>query len=122
MDEQENVMEDRVRRYEEDCEKGYFLQTIYTQKIDKKIYFYDDQVSGMLAEFAERIKTKRQVISQIAHRCKEIGLRETMVICERCKQDLAPLKTFAFEDKDLHYAKCVFGAFRRVTLKEVLES
>ena len=76
----------------------------------------------MLAEFAERITKKREVISQIAHRCKEISLRETMVICERCKQDLAPLKTFAFEDKDLHYAKCVFGAFRRVSLKEVLES
>lgn len=43
-----------------------------------------------------------------------------MVICERCKHDLAPLKTFEYESHELHYAKCVFGSFRKVTIEEAL--
>lgn len=53
-------------------------------------------------------------------RCKEFSLRDTMVICERCKSDLAPLKTFEYESHDMHYAKCVFGSFRRVSLEDAL--
>ena len=43
-----------------------------------------------------------------------------MVICERCKSDLAPLKTFDYESHELHYAKCVFGAFRKLTIEEAM--
>ena len=43
-----------------------------------------------------------------------------MVICDRCKQDLAPLKTFNYESHELHYAKCVFGSFRKITIEEAL--
>ena len=45
-----------------------------------------------------------------------------MIICDRCKQDLAPLKTFDFISADLHHAKCVFGSFRRVEVEDALES
>jgi hypothetical protein len=51
-------------------------------------------------------------------KCKEFALRDTMVICERCKCDLAPLKTIEFEKHDLHYAKCVFGSFRKISIEE----
>jgi len=36
---------DKQLRYEADCEKGYFLQPIYVQKLVKKIYFYDELVT-----------------------------------------------------------------------------
>ena len=45
-----------------------------------------------------------------------------MLICDRCKQDIAPLKTLDFVSPDLHHAKCVFGTFRRVEIKEALEN
>lgn len=43
-----------------------------------------------------------------------------MVICERCKSDMAPLKTFVWESHESHYATCVFGSFRKVNLEEAL--
>ena len=49
-----------------------------------------------------------------------MALRDTYVICERCKQDLAPLKTFEYISNDLHHAKCVFGAFRKVEVEDAL--
>lgn len=39
-----------------------------------------------------------------------------MIICERCKQDLAMLKTVDFVKDDLHFAKCAFGFLRRVEI------
>lgn len=53
-------------------------------------------------------------------KCKEFELRDTMVICERCKSDLAPLKTFTYESPELHYARCVFGSFRKVGITEAM--
>jgi len=50
---------------------------------------------------------------------KEHGLTEALMICERCSQDIAPIKTFEYIDNDLHYAKCVFGSLKRVELAEV---
>ena len=76
----------------------------------------------MLKEFRERIVKKRDMIEANKLRCKEFALRDTMIICERCKQDLAPLKTFEFEREDLHYARCVFGSFRKISLKEALDN
>ena len=68
----------------------------------------------------ERIQRKRNMIEKNKQKCKEFALRDTMVICERCKSDLAPLKTFEYESHELHYAKCVFGAFRKVTAEEAM--
>jgi len=122
MDDEGEVLENRQERYEQDCEKGFFLQPIYAQKIQKKIYFYDDLVKSMLTEFQGRIIRKRECIDALKLRCKEFALRDTMIICDRCKSDLAPLKTFDFIREDLHYAKCVFGSFRKVDVKEALEN
>lgn len=94
MSEQGEIMgEDLQARYEKDCERGYFLQPIYVQKIKRKIYFYDELVGDMLKEFHTRVMKKRQLIEDVKLRCKEISLRDTMIVCERCKQDLAMLKT-----------------------------
>ena len=68
----------------------------------------------MLEEFRSRIVKKRKLIEANKLKCKEFALRDTMIICERCRSDLAPLKTFEFHTNELHYAKCVFGAFRRI--------
>ena len=122
MNDEGEILENRQLRYEQDCEKGYFLQPIYVQKIQKKIYFYDELVTNMLNEFRERINKKRSLIEAIKLKCKEFALRDTMVICERCKQDLAPLKTLEFEKEDMHYARCVFGTLRKVSVKEALEN
>jgi len=73
-----------------------------------------------MQEFQDRIKKKRDMIERNKLRCKEFELRDTMVICERCKSDLAPLKTFTYESPELHYARCVFGAFRKISIDEAL--
>lgn len=114
------ILENRQLRYEQDCEKGYFLQPIYVQKLEKKVYFYDELVDSMIEEFRSRIKTKRDNIVKIKQRCREFATKDTMMICQRCKQDLAPLKTFRFVSPELHHATCVFGAFKRVEISEAL--
>jgi len=121
MDDEGEILENRQKRYEEDCEKGYFLQPIYVQKINKKIFFYDDLVQEMLEEFRQRISRKREIIETTKNKCREYALRDTMLICDRCKNDLAPLKTLNFVSDELHHAKCVFGTFRRVEVQEALE-
>ena len=35
---------------------------------------------------------------------------------------MAPLKTLEFEREDLHYARCVFGTLRKISLQEALEN
>lgn len=118
MNDEGEIIMDRQARYEEECEKGYFLQPIYVQKIQQKIYLYDSKVTDMLKEFQDRIQRKRSMIEKNNLKCKEFALKDTMVICERCKSDLAPLKTFDYESHEFHYAKCVFGSFRKITFEE----
>jgi hypothetical protein len=74
----------------------------------------------MLVEFKERIIKKRLALDKIKQRCREIALKDTTVICDRCKQDLAKLKTFEFQNPEQHHAKCVFPNFKRVEIAEVL--
>jgi len=74
----------------------------------------------MMQEFHARVVKKRNLIDQIKLKCKEVALRDTMVICERCKQDLAMLKTVDYVRDDLHFAKCAFGFFRRVEVDDAL--
>lgn len=121
MNEEGDILMDRAKQYEADCEKGYFLQRIYVQKINKKIYFTADNVKDMLDEFRGRIVKKREIISQMKQKVKELMMRDTMLICDRCKQDIAPLKTLDFVSPDLHHAKCVFGTLRKVEVEEALE-
>lgn len=45
------LITDRNARYEEEAEKGYFLQGIYVQKISEKIYLYDEKVRELLMDF-----------------------------------------------------------------------
>ena len=84
-EENEMIGEDLQTRYEKDCESGYFLQPIYVQRIKRKIYFYDELVGEMLREFHSRIVRKRELIDNVKLRCKQLSLRDTMVVCERCK-------------------------------------
>jgi hypothetical protein len=122
MNDEGEIMEDRQHRYLVDSEKGYFLQPLYVQKLSKKIFLYDDMVHEMMKEFQNRVTKKREMIEHNKLKCKEFALRDTMVLCERCKQDLCPLKTLDFEKEDLHYAKCVFGSFRQVSVEEALKN
>lgn len=106
-----DILDNQLTRYEQHCEKGYFLQPIYVQKIKRKIHLYDDLVKEMLSEFHQRVIKKRKVIEDVKQKCKELALRDTMILCERCKCDLAPLKTVDYISQELHYCKCVFGTF-----------
>ena len=71
-----------------------------------------------MQEFHSRVVKKRQLIENIKLKCKEVALRDTMIICERCKQDLALLKTVDFVSEDLHFAKCAFGFLRRLEVAD----
>ena len=74
----------------------------------------------MMQEFHSRVIKKRNLIQQIKFKCKELALRDVTIICERCKQDLALLKTVDFVSEDLHFAKCAFGFLRRVEVADAL--
>lgn len=74
----------------------------------------------MLQEFRARIMKKRGIIELMKMKAKELALKDTTIICERCRLDLAPLKTVDFLSEDLHFAKCVFGTFRKVEIEDAL--
>ena len=74
----------------------------------------------MLSEFRSRIMKKRGLIEAMKLKAKELALKDTMIICERCRFDLAPLKTVDYVREDLHFAKCVFGTFKRVEVQDAL--
>ena len=42
-------------------------------------------VADMMSEFRDRILRKREMIDKIKRRCKEYSLKDTMLICERCR-------------------------------------
>ena len=63
---------------------------------------------------------KRGLIEAMKLKAKELALKDTMIICERCRFDLAPLKTVDYVREDLHFAKCVFGTFKRVEVQDAL--
>lgn len=102
-----------------EAEKGYFLQPIYTQSLDHKIYFNSGQVSEMQKEFKDRLIRKRQIIQKMKYKCKEMSLKDVTLICDKCKLDVSLLKTINFESNDYHHAKCVFGNLRRVEIDDV---
>lgn len=63
---------------------------------------------------------KRDIIKRMKQKQKEYDLKEAMMICERCLQEIAPMKTFEYINDELHYAKCVFGSLRRIELKDIM--
>lgn len=75
----------------------------------------------METEFKARIQAKRELITRMGLRMKEHALTEATLICERCSQDIAPIRTFDYISNDIHYAKCVFGSLQRVELVEAQE-
>lgn len=97
---------------------GYFLQPIYVEKLVKKIYLYDELVKKMLTEFRERLIAKRAAIGRTKQVFKEYSLQQVTMICQRCREDIAPLKTFNYEHHDRHLAKCVFGTLYRVEIED----
>lgn len=84
MNDEGDIMEDLCSKYDRDCERGYFLQQIYAKKLNRQIHLYDDLVGDMLKEFHQRIVKKRKLIDDVKLKCKEVALREVMVVCDRC--------------------------------------
>lgn len=113
--------EEKVSRQEKYQERGYFLQPIYAQKIDTKIYLYDDLVIEMNKEFRDRLDKKRKIINKMKHKCKELALKDATLLCDRCQQEVSLLKTLTFVSNDLHHAKCVFGHLKRIEIKDALK-
>jgi len=75
---------DKQERQQLESERGYFLQPIYAQKIEKKIYLYKDEVSKMKNEFRDRLNKKRAIIEKMKHKCKELALKDVTLLCEKC--------------------------------------
>ena len=80
----EQLSQSKLTRQEMDAEKGYFLQPIYTQSLDRRIYFNSGQVSGMFKEFKDRLVKKRQIIEKMKYKCKEMSLKDVTLICDKC--------------------------------------
>ena len=122
-DEVENakmVAMDKFERQNHDSERGYFLQPIYAQQIDKKIYLYDKVVSEMRDEFRDRLQKKRDIIQKMKHKAKELSLKDTTLLCDKCDQEVSLLKTVKFISMDKHHAKCIFGHLRRVEIEDAI--
>ena len=112
---------DKEERNKIHNERGYFLQPIYCQTIEKKIYLYDDVVREMKMEFRQRLKNKRDIIARMKLKCKELALDNTTLICQKCSAEVSQLKTVIFQSPDYHQAKCVFGHLKRVEVEEALK-
>lgn len=73
----------------------------------------------MRNEFRDRLKKKRNIIESIKHRCRELSIKDVTVLCNKCHQELALLKTLKYVSYDLHHAKCAFGQLKRVELEQI---
>ena len=112
---------DKIQRQNQDAERGYFLQPVYAQKIDHKIYLYDDLVHDMKREFRDRLDKKRKIINKMKHKCKELALKDATLLCDRCQQEVSLLKTVTYIADDTHHAKCVFGHLRRAEVHDCVK-
>lgn len=112
---------DKQERQNLDSERGYFLQPIYAQKIERKIYLYDKVVQEMKSEFRERLDKKRAIINKMKHKCKELALKDVTLLCDKCQQEVSLLKTVKYVSFDAHHAKCVFGHLRRVEIEDAVK-
>jgi hypothetical protein len=112
---------DKMERQNLEAEKGYFLQPLYAQKLDKKIFMYDDLVYDLKNEFKDRLATKRKIIDSARHKCKEMALQDVTLLCEKCQVEVGLLKTVNYISDEMHHAKCVFGFLRRVEVKDALK-
>ena len=74
----------------------------------------------MKVEFLEKLQYKKALIEKVNRKCKEMALTDTMVICTRCRLDIAQVKTLEFVNEQLHWAKCAFGMLRRLEFSTVL--
>ena len=110
-------LEDRSKRQEMESEQGYFLQPLYVQKTVNKIYLYDSLVTTMRNEFRDRLKTKRDTIQRMKYKCREMSLKDVAILCKKCHQEVALLKTVKYVNDELHHAKCAFGMLRRVEIE-----
>lgn len=115
------VAMDKLERQNHDSEKGYFLQPIYAQQIDKKIYLYDKVVTEMRDEFRSRLQKKRDIIAKMKHKAKELSLKDVTLLCDKCNQEVSLLKTVKFISMDKHHAKCIFGHLRRVEIEDAIK-
>ena len=122
IEEDGQIMEtlDRAERQNLEAEKGYFLQPLYAQKLNKKIFMYDDLVYDMKNEFKDRLAKKRAMIDRTRHKCKEMALKDVTILCEKCESDVGLLKTVHYVSDELHHARCVFGHLRRVEVDEAI--
>ena len=75
------------------------------------------------------------MVKKMKQKTKEYALTETSMVCERCYEDIARLKTFEYIDNAHHYAKvfvldfistkrskCVFGSLKRIEIEEAKSS
>lgn len=82
---------------------------------------YHDKVSELREEFKFRLDTKRKIIRKNKHKLKELALRDATVICTRCSEEVALMKTLRFISNEKHHAKCSFGYLRRVEIDTLIK-
>jgi hypothetical protein len=52
---------------------------------------------------------------------KELALKDATVICARCSEEVALMKTLKFHNAEKHHAKCSFGYLRRVEIDQIVK-
>ena len=115
------ILDRRDARLRQEEEYGYFLQPLSVQKLNSRILLYNDKVNDMMADFRKRLEAKRQIITKMKHRAKELSLKDTAIICARCQAEVGLLKTFRCVTPEKHHAKCSFGYLRRVEIAHCYE-
>lgn len=91
------------------------------QKIPQKILLYNDKVAELRAEFKYRLDNKRNIIKKTKHKMKELALKDATVICSRCSEEVALMKTLKYFSAEKHHAKCSFGYLRRVEIDHIIQ-
>lgn len=56
------------------------------------------------------------------HKKKEFSIKDVILLCNRCKEEVQLLKTLKFEKDDLHHAKSAFGYLRRVEIDVAIKN
>lgn len=109
----------RLKRQELEAEQGYFLQPLYVQNLQEKLYIYDDLVREMTKEFQDRLKKKREAIQRIKRKYRDVKTKDVTVVCKVCRTDVQLLHRVKYISPELHMANSPFGMLKRVEIEAI---
>lgn len=111
------------KKYEQNAEKGYFLQSIMVEQLTRKIYLYNNMIQQMREQLRDEILEKKKKIRQVEILFMENTIKEPHLVCavRNCNKNLGPIKNFTYIAPNMHHMRCSFAYARQRCISELTD-